>query len=101
MVGPEMIEIPLSKELVVPANSRPTYSQLSFTIFRLCIEAHTGKNYSQTMGETIYKQLNLINSGVSPGDTGRAAIPPGESSWGSDYRLNVPVSRSSPSHPAK
>ncbi|KAL4747557.1 hypothetical protein BDW72DRAFT_196634 [Aspergillus terricola var. indicus] len=86
----QMIESLLSKEPVAPINSRPIYSQLSFTVFALCLEAHTGKNYSQTLDEIIYKPLNLVNSGVSPGTTERAAVPPGLSAWGSDYGLNAP-----------
>ncbi|KAL4755829.1 serine hydrolase domain-containing protein [Aspergillus foveolatus] len=79
---PELIESLLSKEPVAPINSRPIYSQLSFTLFALCLEAHTGNNYSQILDETIYKPLNLVNSGVSPGTTERVAVPqayqPGE-----------------------
>ncbi|KAL4777551.1 beta-lactamase/transpeptidase-like protein [Aspergillus nidulans var. acristatus] len=86
----QMIESLLSKEPVAPINSRPIYSQLSFTVFALCLEAHTGKNYSQTLDEIIYKPLNLVNSGVSPGTTERAAVPPGLSAWGSDYGFNAP-----------
>ncbi|KAL4944034.1 hypothetical protein BDV06DRAFT_233978 [Aspergillus oleicola] len=80
----------LSKEQVVPFNSRPVYSQLSFALFTLCLEAYTGKNYSQILEETIFQSLNLVNSGVSPGDTERAVVPPGVSQWGSDYGFNAP-----------
>ncbi|CBF73401.1 hypothetical protein AN7860.2 [Aspergillus nidulans FGSC A4] len=80
----------LTKEPVAPINSRPIYSQLSFTLFTLCLEAHTGKNYSQLLDEAVYKPLNLVNSGVSPGTTERAAVPPGISGWGSDYGFNAP-----------
>ncbi|KAL2812086.1 beta-lactamase/transpeptidase-like protein [Aspergillus granulosus] len=88
----EMIESLFTKEQVVPINSKPVYSQLSFTLYTLCLEAHTGKHYSQILEETIYNPLNLTNSGVSPGDTEKAAIPPGVSGWGSDYGLNAPGS---------
>ncbi|KAL4929264.1 serine hydrolase domain-containing protein [Aspergillus undulatus] len=80
----------LDIEQVVPTNSRPIYSSLSFAIFTLCLEAHTGKNYSQILEETIYEPLNLVNSGVAPGDTVRAVIPPGVSQWGSQYGINAP-----------
>jgi actin-related protein 6 len=83
-----MIESFLTKEHAVPINSRPVYSQLSFTLYTLCLEEYSGKNYSQILEETIYGPLNLVNSGVSPGDTERAAIPPGVSGWGSDYGFN-------------
>ncbi|OJI96335.1 hypothetical protein ASPVEDRAFT_120963 [Aspergillus versicolor CBS 583.65] len=86
----QLIQNLLSKEQVVPINSRPIYSQLSFTLFTLCLEAHTGMNYSQMLDETIYKPLNLVNSGVSPGNTERAVIPPGANGWGTDYGFNAP-----------
>ncbi|KAL4797441.1 beta-lactamase/transpeptidase-like protein [Aspergillus venezuelensis] len=86
----KLIQNFLSKEQVVPVNSRPVYSQLSFTLFTLCLEAYNGKNYSQLLQETIYKPLNLVSSGVSPGDTERAVVPPGISQWGSDYGFNAP-----------
>ncbi|KAL4952222.1 beta-lactamase/transpeptidase-like protein [Aspergillus filifer] len=88
----QLIQNFLSKEQIVPANSRPVYSQLSFSLLTLCLEACTGKNYSRILEETIYKSLNLVNSGVSPGDTDRAVIPPGVSQWGSDYGFNAPGS---------
>ncbi|KAL4884376.1 beta-lactamase/transpeptidase-like protein [Aspergillus karnatakaensis] len=86
----QIIEGLLSKEQIVPFNSRPVYSQLSFTIFALCLESHTGKSYSQLLDETIYNPLSLESSGVSPGNTDRAAVPPGISGWGSDYGFNAP-----------
>ncbi|KAL4780831.1 beta-lactamase/transpeptidase-like protein [Aspergillus varians] len=86
----QLLDYLLSKEQVVPINSKPVYSQLSFTLFTLCLEAHTGKNYSQILEETIYKPLSLFNSGVSPGNTERAAIPPGVNGWGTDYGFNAP-----------
>ncbi|KAL4967988.1 serine hydrolase domain-containing protein [Aspergillus stella-maris] len=88
----QLIQNFLSKKQVVPVNSRPVYSQLSFTLFTLCLEAYSGKNYSQILEETIYRPLNLVNSGVSPGNTERAVIPPGVSQWGSDYGFNAPGS---------
>ncbi|KAH1322459.1 hypothetical protein KXX47_001097 [Aspergillus fumigatus] len=78
----QIIESLLSKETVAPISSRPIYSQLSFILFTLALEAHTGKNYSQILDETIYEPLDLVNSGVSPGATQRAAVPPGLSGWG-------------------
>ncbi|KAL2853056.1 beta-lactamase/transpeptidase-like protein [Aspergillus pseudodeflectus] len=87
----EMIESFLTKEQVVPINSSPLYSQLSCTLYTLCLGEYTGKNYSQNLEETIYEPLSLVNSGVSPGDIEKAAIPPGVSGWGSDYGFNAPV----------
>lgn len=89
-MSPEMIESLLTTDQVVPPNSNPVYSQLSFAIYTLCLEAHTGENYSQLLDETIYKPLNLLSSGISPGDTDRAAVPLGLTSWGSDFGFNAP-----------
>lgn len=75
---------------VSPPNARPSYSSFSFTLLALCLEAHLGMNYSQLLEDTILGPLNLRNSGASPGDTERAAIPPGFSGWGTDYGLNAP-----------
>ncbi|PKY04768.1 beta-lactamase family protein [Aspergillus campestris IBT 28561] len=80
----------LSTLPVNPVNSRPTYSQLSFLLFTFCLEQATGKNYSTLLQETILQPLNLTNTGVSPGDTQQAVIPPGPSSWGSDFGFNAP-----------
>ncbi|OJJ39817.1 hypothetical protein ASPWEDRAFT_25613 [Aspergillus wentii DTO 134E9] len=75
---------------VVPVNSRPVYSQLSFLLFTLALEVATGKNYSQLLDETVIQPLNLTNTGESPGNTDRAVVPPGISNWGSYYGLNAP-----------
>ncbi|PLB41510.1 serine hydrolase domain-containing protein [Aspergillus candidus] len=80
----------LSTLPVNPVNSRPTYSQLSFLLFTFCLEQATGKNYSTLLHETILQPLNLANTGVSPGNTQQAVIPPGPSSWGSDFGFNAP-----------
>lgn len=80
----------LSTHPVAPVNSRPVYSQLSFLIISLALERATGKNYSQLLHETVIQPLQLTNTGVSPGDSDRAVIPPGMSNWGSDFGLNAP-----------
>lgn len=80
----------LSTHPVAPVNSRPVYSQLSFLIISLALERATGKNYSQLLHETVIQPLQLTNTGVSPGDSDRAIIPPGMSNWGSDVGLNAP-----------
>ncbi|PLN77933.1 beta-lactamase family protein [Aspergillus taichungensis] len=86
----EMLHGLLSTLPVNPVNSRPTYSQLSFLLFTFCLEQATGKNYSTLLQETILQPLNLTSTGVSPGDTQHAVIPPGPSSWGSDFGFNAP-----------
>jgi len=59
-------------------------------VFALCLEKATGKNYTQLLEETVIQPLNLTNTGVSPGDSDKAVIPPGMSSWGSDMGYNAP-----------
>jgi CubicO group peptidase (beta-lactamase class C family) len=71
-------------------NTRPVYAQLSFLLISLVLEDVTGKNFSTLLHETIFDPLDLPNTGVSPGDTEKAVIPPGSSSWGSDYGLVAP-----------
>lgn len=50
------------------------------------MEAATGKNFTQYFDEQVIKPLHLSNTGASPGDDKKAAIPPIEgNAWGSDY----------------
>jgi CubicO group peptidase (beta-lactamase class C family) len=86
----EILDGLLSMQAVVPVNSKPVYSQLSFLLFTLCLEQATGKNYTQLLHETILQPLNLTNTGVPPGNSSNAIIPPGESLWGADTGLNAP-----------
>ncbi|KFY59086.1 hypothetical protein V496_05817 [Pseudogymnoascus sp. VKM F-4515 (FW-2607)] len=70
---------------------RPAYSTISFVLLSYAMEAATGKNFTQYLNEHITKPLHLFNTGASPGDDKKAAIPPIEgNSWGSDYGDNVP-----------
>ena len=69
---------------------RPAYSNIAFTIFAMALEEATGKNYTQLVADILSKPLGLENTLPSPGDDKKAVIPPGESSWGSDYGYNVP-----------
>lgn len=75
---------------VVAPNTRPVYSQLSFTLLSYAFQAHTGKNYTQLLDEYLIQPLKLPNFGASPGNDERAVIPPGDNSWGSDYGDNAP-----------
>jgi CubicO group peptidase (beta-lactamase class C family) len=54
------------------------------------MEAATGKNFTQYLDEQVIKPLHLSGTGASPGNDKKAAIPPIENSWGSDYGDNVP-----------
>ncbi|KAF2111092.1 beta-lactamase/transpeptidase-like protein [Lophiotrema nucula] len=69
---------------------RPVYSQLSFTLLSYALSAKFNKTYAELLDEYVVKPLGLDNTGVSPGNTSLAAIPPVENSWGSDYGDNAP-----------
>jgi actin-related protein 6 len=69
---------------------RPAYSNIAFTIFTLAIQEATGKNYTELVADIVSGPLDLHNTLPSPGDDNKAVIPPGESSWGSDYGYNAP-----------
>ncbi|OBT65702.1 hypothetical protein VE03_03283 [Pseudogymnoascus sp. 23342-1-I1] len=74
---------------VTTPSLRPAYSSISFTLLSYAMEAATGKNFTQYLDEQITKPLHLSNTGVSPGNDKKAAIPPIEgNSWGSDYGDN-------------
>lgn len=75
---------------VAPVNQRPVYSQLSFTLMGYAMNASLGKNYSELLKEYVTKPLGMKNTRPSPGDDGKAVIPPVENSWGSDYGDNAP-----------
>ncbi|OBT59668.1 hypothetical protein VE04_00083 [Pseudogymnoascus sp. 24MN13] len=69
---------------------RPAYSSISFVLLSYAMEAATGKNFTQYLEEQVIKPLHLSGTGASPGNDKKAAIPPIENSWGSDYGDNVP-----------
>ena len=75
---------------MVPPAKTPVYSSMGFNIFALALEKATGKNYSQHLEENVIAPLGLKNTGASPGVDDVAVIPPGESTWGSDYDINAP-----------
>ncbi|KAJ5157255.1 uncharacterized protein N7482_008355 [Penicillium canariense] len=73
--------------------SQPVYSTLAFTLFSMALGEKTGKSYDELLNETIIIPLGLTNTGVSPGDSDRAVIPPLDEmsqGWGADYGLNSP-----------
>ena len=77
---------------VAPAESRPVYSNVAFRIISYALEEATGgKNYSTLLQELVTGPLGMSNTLVSPPENNdTAVIPPGESTWGSDYGDNVP-----------
>ena len=75
---------------VVAPGERPAYSNAAFTIFIMAVEEATGKTYAQLVEDALAKSLHMKSTRPSPGDDAKAVIPPGESSWGTDYGLNAP-----------
>lgn len=71
-------------------NERPAYSNMAFVLLGMALENYTGKTYAQLLEETVSDPLDMSNTFPSPGDDDEAVIPPGDSSWGSDYKLNTP-----------
>ena len=86
----ELLKNMLTYHPVVAPNTRPVYSQLSFTLLSYAFQAHTAKNYTQLLEEYLIKPLGLTNFGASPGDDSKAVIPPGDNNWGSDYGDGTP-----------
>ncbi|KAF4425043.1 Beta-lactamase 3 [Fusarium acutatum] len=71
-------------------NERPAYSNMAFVLLGMALEECSGKTYAQLL-EELSGPLNMKNTFPSPGDDVKAVIPPDESSWGSDYKLNAPA----------
>ncbi|KAI1810415.1 beta-lactamase/transpeptidase-like protein [Poronia punctata] len=69
---------------------RPVYSNIAFTLLMYAVEAKTGQNYTSLLETFLTEPLGLKNTKPSPGDDDSAVIPPGESTWGSDYGDNAP-----------
>ncbi|KAF5683278.1 beta-lactamase 3 [Fusarium circinatum] len=72
-------------------NERPAYSNMAFILLGMALEESTGKTYAQLLEEIVSYPLDMKNTFPSPGDDGKAVIPPGDSSWGSGYKLNTPA----------
>ncbi|KAL9566220.1 hypothetical protein ACKAV7_009579 [Fusarium commune] len=72
-------------------NERPAYSNMAFVILGMALEEYTGKTYAQLLEEIVSGPLDMNNTFPSPGNDDKAVIPPGDSSWGSDYKLNTPA----------
>lgn len=75
---------------ITAPGERPAYSNLAYNLFGLALEEYTGKNYSQLVQGLFSEPLGLTNTVVSPGDDKKAAVPPGDSSWGANYSINTP-----------
>jgi CubicO group peptidase (beta-lactamase class C family) len=89
----EIIEMMTTALPVQQPYSRPVYSTLAFTLSAMALSEKTGKTYDELLNETIISPLGLTNTGVSPGDSEKAVIPPLDDmhlGWGADYGLNAP-----------
>jgi CubicO group peptidase (beta-lactamase class C family) len=71
-------------------NERPAYSNIAFVLLGMALEEYTGKNFTQLLKEMVTDPLGMNSTFSSPGDDQSAVMPPGDSSWGSDYGLNTP-----------
>ncbi|KAF5595274.1 beta-lactamase family [Fusarium subglutinans] len=72
-------------------NERPAYSNMAFILLGMALEEYTGNTYAQLLEEVVSCPLDMKDTFPSPGDDDKAVIPPGDSSWGSDYKLNTPA----------
>ncbi|KAF5241858.1 hypothetical protein FANTH_8933 [Fusarium anthophilum] len=72
-------------------NERPAYSNMAFILLGMALEKYTGKTYAQLLEGIVSDPLDMKNTFPSPGDDDKAVIPPGDSSWGSDYKLSTPA----------
>ncbi|KAM0550723.1 hypothetical protein ACHAPJ_008788 [Fusarium lateritium] len=72
-------------------NERPAYSNMAFVVLGMALEEYTGKNFTQLLKETATGPLDMNSTYPSPGNDDKAVIPPGDSSWGADYKENIPA----------
>ncbi|KID78277.1 uncharacterized protein G6M90_00g040840 [Metarhizium brunneum] len=86
----EILEGMISQYPVTAPMERPAYSNIAFVVFAMALQEATGKNYTELVADIVSKPLDLRSTLPSPGDDGKAVIPPGESSWGADYGYNAP-----------
>ncbi|GKU05091.1 beta-lactamase family protein [Fusarium langsethiae] len=72
-------------------NERPAYSNMAFVLLGMALEEYTGKTFTQLLQEMATDPLDMNNTFSSPRNDDNAVIPPGDSSWGSDYGINTPA----------
>lgn len=91
--SPQLLELLKGMTTVHPITvpyHRPVYSTLSFTLLSYALSAKYNKSYTNLLEDFVIRPLGLTNTGASPGNASRAAIPPIENNWGSDYGDNAP-----------
>lgn len=71
-------------------NERPAYSNMAYVILGMALEEYTGKTFTRLVKDIVSDPLDLKSTYPLPGDSEKAVIPPGESSWGADYKENTP-----------
>ncbi|RDL33128.1 uncharacterized protein BP5553_08567 [Venustampulla echinocandica] len=86
----QLLQNVLNYEPIAPPFQRPVYSSFSLSLLAYALQNITGNNYTELLNEYVINPLGLVNTGASPGNTSRAAIPPIDSSWGGDYLDNTP-----------
>lgn len=73
--------------------SQPVYSSLAFAIIAMALSRKTKTTYQDLLNVMAVHPLGLKNTGVSPGDTDPAVIPPLDpiqQDWGADYGFSAP-----------
>jgi CubicO group peptidase (beta-lactamase class C family) len=74
---------------VTVPNERPAYSNIAFSLIAYAIEAATGLTYAEQVKKFVTEPLGMTGTVPSPGDDARGVIPPGDTSWGSDYGIST------------
>ncbi|KAL2264504.1 hypothetical protein VTJ83DRAFT_7014 [Remersonia thermophila] len=81
----------LAAQSLAPANARPVYSNIAYTLLSYALQAATGRdNYTVLLSDFLTTPLRMPSTHPSPGDDTLAVIPPGPSSWGSPYGDHAP-----------
>lgn len=90
----EIIEMMQSALPIREPYDQPVYSTVAFSLLALALSGNeNGKTYEQLLNEVVITPLGLSNTGVSPGNTEKAVIPPlseDKQGWGADYGFIAP-----------
>ncbi|KAJ5602730.1 hypothetical protein N7537_005686 [Penicillium hordei] len=89
----QIIDMMASTLPVQQPYSQPIYSSLAFSLLGMALSRKTNKTYQVLLDIAIIRPIGLTNTGISPGDTEKAVIPPLDPTsqgWGADYGLNAP-----------
>ena len=75
---------------VTAPNERPAYSNVAFSLIAYSVEAVTGLTYEEQVQKYVAGPLGMTGTTPAPGDDAKGVIPPGETSWGTDYGFSTP-----------